>query len=74
MITFERPEDTVTVIEAAKTIELNPETIRRAIREGKLPALKIGNTFFIHKNDLDRYEQVNKSAFSPVKEVNSMSP
>ena len=58
MITIERPEDTITVIEAAKISEVNPETIRRAIREGKLPARKIGNTFFIHKNDMNRYEQV----------------
>ncbi len=44
---------TLTVPEAARRVGRNPETIRRWIREGKLPARKIGTQHLIEERDLD---------------------
>jgi len=43
----------MTVPEAARRVGKNPETIRRWIREGKLPARKIGTQHIIDETDLD---------------------
>jgi len=43
----------LTVPEAAKRANRNPETIRRWIRAGKLPARKIGTQHVIEETDLD---------------------
>ena len=45
----------ITVPEAAKRIGRNPETIRRWIREGKLPAHKVGTQHVIDEAVLDAY-------------------
>jgi len=42
----------ITVPEAARKIGRNPETIRRWIREGKLPSRKIGTQHIIEESDL----------------------
>ncbi|MBA2609780.1 MAG: helix-turn-helix domain-containing protein [Actinobacteria bacterium] len=42
----------MTVMEVAKRLHKNPETIRRWIREGKLPAQKIGSQHFIEEGDV----------------------
>lgn len=42
----------LTVPEAARRCGRNPETIRRWIREGKLPADKIGTQWFVDEDDL----------------------
>lgn len=42
----------VTVLEAAKRLGRDPETIRRWIRSGKLPAAKIGLQHMIDEEDL----------------------
>jgi excisionase family DNA binding protein len=42
----------VTVLEAAKRLGRDPETIRRWIRSGKLPAEKIGLQHMIDEDDL----------------------
>lgn len=42
----------LTVPEAAKRVGRNPETVRRWIREGKLPARKVGTQHVIDENDL----------------------
>jgi excisionase family DNA binding protein len=42
----------LTVPEAARRAQRNPETIRRWIREGKLPARKIGTQHVIEEVDL----------------------
>jgi excisionase family DNA binding protein len=44
--------DTVTVHEAAKISDRHPETIKRWIREGRLPAKKVGLVWFINPVDL----------------------
>jgi len=42
----------VTVLEAAKRLQRDPETIRRWIRSGKLPAEKVGLQHMIDEADL----------------------
>lgn len=42
----------LTVPEAARSTGRNPETIRRWIREGKLPARKVGTQHLIDEEDL----------------------
>jgi excisionase family DNA binding protein len=44
---------TITVAEAGKIAERDPETIRRWIRSGKLRARKIGTQHMIERADLD---------------------
>jgi excisionase family DNA binding protein len=43
----------LTVPEAARRAGRNPETIRRWIREGKLPARKVGTQHVLEEADLD---------------------
>jgi excisionase family DNA binding protein len=43
---------TLTVPEAARRVGRNPETIRRWIREGRLPSWKIGTQYVIDEDDL----------------------
>lgn len=45
----------LTVPEAARRAGRNPETIRRWIREGKLPARKVGTQHVLEEQDLDAY-------------------
>lgn len=43
----------LTVAQAARRTRRNPETIRRWIREGKLPARKVGSQHIIEEADLE---------------------
>ena len=45
----------VTVSEAARRLRLNPETIRRWIRSGKLRARKVGTQHMIDERDLAKF-------------------
>lgn len=45
----------LTVPEAARRTGRNPETIRRWIREGKLPARRVGTQHVIDENDLNAW-------------------
>ena len=44
---------TLTVPEAARRVGRNPETIRRWIREGRLPSRKVGTQYLVEEHDLD---------------------
>lgn len=44
-----------TAEEAAEYLKTNPQTIRRMLREGKIPAAKVGREWRIHKDALDAY-------------------
>lgn len=49
------PDDKIiSVREAAQQCGRNPETIRRWIWSGKLPAEKLGNQLFVKRSNLDR--------------------
>jgi excisionase family DNA binding protein len=43
----------LTVNEAARRLNRNPETVRRWIRSGRLPARKIGTQHVIDEADID---------------------
>jgi excisionase family DNA binding protein len=45
----------VTVADAAKRLNIHPESVRRLIRGGKLPARKFANTWLIERTTLDQF-------------------
>jgi excisionase family DNA binding protein len=47
----------LTVPEAARRVGRNPETVRRWIREGKLPASKVGTQHVIDEEDLVVFDE-----------------
>lgn len=55
----------ITVPEAAKRAAKDPETIRRWIRSGRLPARKIGTQHVIEENDLDRLLEADEVVALP---------
>lgn len=46
-------ENYVNVIEAARRLKIHPESLKRLIRQGDLPAIKVGNTWLIEKDKLE---------------------
>ena len=46
---------TWTVDEVAAFLKLNPYTIRRLVRQGKIPAFKIGGQWRFRKEEIDRF-------------------
>ena len=47
--------DLMSVPEAAKQMDLNPETVRRHIRVGTLMAVKLGQQWFLTKDATDTF-------------------
>lgn len=47
----------VDALEIARNLKVHPETVRRLIREGKLPAIKFGNKWIIEKDQLSAFAQ-----------------
>jgi excisionase family DNA binding protein len=47
--------DLLTVNEAAKTVKMHPDTIRRFIREGKLKASRVGGRWRVHMDALREF-------------------
>jgi excisionase family DNA binding protein len=43
------------VLEASRRLKIHPETVKRLIRQGELPANKIHNTWLINKDTLDNF-------------------
>ena len=39
----------------SKRLKIHPESVRRLIRQGKLPAIKFGNMWLIERATLDQY-------------------
>lgn len=52
-------ENYIDAIEVSKILEVHPETVKRLIREGKLPATKFGNKWIMDRDRL----QVFASAY-----------
>lgn len=48
-------DDYVSVIEAAKTLGVHWETVKRMCREGRLPAQKVHNMWLIDKDVLAKF-------------------
>lgn len=55
-------EGFLSVHEAARECHRNPETIRRWIWEGKLPARKLGRQLFILPADLEAIKPLDESS------------
>jgi excisionase family DNA binding protein len=47
--------DVLTVKQAAKYLQINPQTISRKLQHGILPGRKVGKSYRIRKEDLDEY-------------------
>jgi excisionase family DNA binding protein len=47
--------NTYTVDDVAKALKLNPYTVRRLVREGKIPAFKIGGQWRFRKEEIDHF-------------------
>jgi len=43
------------VTEAAKRLDIHPESVRRLIRQGKLPGSKFGNKWLIERDTLEQF-------------------
>ena len=52
--------ETLTPEEAAEMLRVNPQTVYRALRAGKMPGAKIGAQWRILKSDLDEYLRTGK--------------
>lgn len=40
---------------AGERLHIHPESVKRLIRQGKLPALKIGNKWFVERDFLEQF-------------------
>ena len=64
----EEDDELLTVAEVAKRLKLHQETIRRWIREGKMPAISLGRTqagYRIRASDLRLFLSGNKQLELP---------
>jgi excisionase family DNA binding protein len=43
------------VSEVADRLNIHPESVRRLIRQGKLPAIKFGNKWLVDKSELEQF-------------------
>ena len=43
------------VSEVADRLNIHPESVRRLIRQGKLPAIKFGNKWLVEKSSLEQF-------------------
>ena len=55
MIQRFRFDDYQTVQDAADRLKIHPESVRRLIRQGKLPARKFANTWLIERGVLEQF-------------------
>lgn len=49
-------ENYVEILEVARAVNRHPGVIARYIREGRLPAEKIGQKWWIHRDDLEAFK------------------
>jgi excisionase family DNA binding protein len=56
-IMAQRFEDYVDVKEASKRLNIHPESVRRLIRQGKLPGIKFANAWLIDAAILEQFAQ-----------------
>ena len=76
---MEKPENTLTVHEAANRLGRSLEQVRRYLREGKLPGERIGNQWFIRETAVaylvERRDQEMTAGRTPYpKNVRTMPP
>lgn len=51
----EKKLSTLRVSEVAETLQLNPQTVSRWLRQGKLPGRKVGSEWRVSRKDLEDY-------------------
>jgi excisionase family DNA binding protein len=54
--------DKLTLKDVAKELNRSLEQVRRYVREGKLPAQKLGMQWFVERKDLDAFKGVTGKA------------
>ena len=47
----------VDVLEAGRRLKIHPESVRRLIRQGKIPGTKFANKWLIRKDELEQFAQ-----------------
>lgn len=66
------------VIEVAKYLDINRETVYRLAREGKIPAFKIGYDWRFHKKSIDKWiadkERFHRNKKKDKKEQKKVNP
>jgi len=45
----------VDVLEASVRLSIHPDSVRRLIRQGKIPAIKFSNKWLIRKDELEQF-------------------
>jgi excisionase family DNA binding protein len=55
----------LTVPEAARRVGRNPETVRRWIRSGRLPADRVGTQHLVREDDLDEVASPTRLQLGP---------
>jgi excisionase family DNA binding protein len=55
----------LTVPQAARRVGRNPETVRRWIRAGRLPAERVGTQHLVREEDLDAVASWNRGPLPP---------
>ncbi len=54
-MTTTEPTEYLTTAEVASELRVNPETVRRWVRAGELPALPVGSGYRITRSDFDAF-------------------
>jgi excisionase family DNA binding protein len=55
---MDRPFDSfVDILEAGQRLNIHPESVRRLIRQGRLPAYKFANKWLIERDVLEQFAQ-----------------
>jgi excisionase family DNA binding protein len=57
MMSVGEPEHLLTVREVAERLRVHPITVRRLIKDGKLPVVRIGRAIRVREEDLGAYAQ-----------------
>lgn len=55
-----KSRDVMTVIDVADYLKVHPMTIYKYVREGKIPAFKIGTSWRIKKDSIEKWMKENE--------------
>jgi excisionase family DNA binding protein len=48
-------EEYTDALGASSRLSIHPESVKRLIRQGKLPAMKVANKWFIRRDELEQF-------------------
>jgi len=54
----------LTLREVASYLNVHPDTIRRHVKRGEIPAFKIGNTWRFNKESIDEWRKEKEGRFT----------